>query len=89
MHPALPTAQAGLSSIYAWSFLLILLVLGMFVAVWWVRRRAVGHDAGEGRPAGQPFTLSELRAMRQGGQIDDEQYERLKATIVGTARGPR
>ena len=88
MELATPTAQAGFSSIYGWSFVLIVLVLGLFVAVWWVRRRAVDGGSGGSTP-GQPFTLAELRAMRQGGQITDEQYQKLKETVVGSARQAR
>lgn len=81
-------AQQSVLPIWGWSFLLIALVIGLFVVVWWTRRRAAGADgAGGGASPAQPFSLSDLRTMRESGQITDEQYEKLRAAAIGAARG--
>jgi uncharacterized membrane protein len=74
-------AQTG-SRLFFWSLLLMALVLGLFVVVWWVRRRTLNRD----RTSGAVFTLSDLRRMRESGQINTEQYEKLKENVIGAAK---
>jgi hypothetical protein len=81
--PILAQLTSGLLSIYGWSFLLIALLVALFVAVWWARKRAVGSGQSG---TGTSFTLSDLRKMREGGQINQEQYEKLREQVIGAIR---
>jgi len=78
-------AQQSVVPIYAWSLLLIALLIGGFVVVLLVRRRATGGDA----EAPQTFSLSELRQMRDSGQITAEQYEKLREAVIAGMKNPR
>lgn len=82
----MPLAEQTVLPIWGWSFVLIALVIGLFVVVWWTRRRVTGNDAAS---TAQPFSLSDLRAMRESGQITPEQYEKLRESTIGAARSPR
>jgi uncharacterized membrane protein len=76
-------AQERVLPIWGWSIVVIGLLVGAFVAVAWMRRRMLNRSSAG---MGAVFSLSELRQMRQSGQIDDEQYEKLRESIIGAAR---
>jgi len=73
------------AEILVWSGILVVAVLVLFVVTLTVKRRLDTHAGPTGdRP---PFTLDELRRMRATGDIDDEQYEKARASIVALTRG--
>jgi len=70
------------SSIVVWSLLLIGLIVAGWLTVWQVRRR-LQRDETLGNAG---FTLSDLRRLHKSGQMNDEEFERAKATVVDAAR---
>ncbi|MFO0828507.1 MAG: SHOCT domain-containing protein [Phycisphaerales bacterium] len=62
------------------ALLLVVVVVGWFVIVF-VRRMLRG-----GPPQSAGFTLEELRQMHRRGELDDEEFARAKASVVGRAR---
>lgn len=58
-----------------------LVVIG-FIAVVLIRRYYHESDGGSAG-AGVGFTLQQLRQMRRDGEINDQQYEKLREQIVG------
>ncbi|MDZ4831776.1 MAG: SHOCT domain-containing protein [Phycisphaerae bacterium] len=88
---ATPTSGSGgasgvgadrlLLSILPYLGLLVAVVVVGWFAVVWVRRLMRGdarRDAG--------FALEDLRQMHRRGEIDDEEFARAKAALVGRAR---
>ena len=75
-------AQQSVMSIFVWSLVLIAILGAAILFMVWVRRRTAGPADG-GR---QNFTLSELRTMRESGQIDEEQFQKLRDAIIGASK---
>ena len=81
-------AQQGSQSIlpvFGWSLVLICLLVGGFFAISKLRQWLRDDDGGAPvSPIG--FTLSDLRQLHKQGQMTDEEFERAKAKIVGSAK---
>lgn len=67
-----------------WLAALVGLVVVGGVAVW-LARRWLGRSAGSG-PAG--FSLQELRQLHAMGRLTDQEFDRAKASIIGSIKGP-
>ena len=50
----------------------------------WLRDTGPDDDA----TAGLGFTLADLRAMRDRGQLDEQEYAAARERLIGTTRGP-
>lgn len=79
------SASSGANSLFAsvapWLGLLLLVVLVGAVIILAVRRYMRSDVKG---PEG--FSLEDLRQMRRRGEMDDEEYERARAALIGRAR---
>lgn len=73
-------------SVWVWIGLIVLIVMIGTVGMVIVRRRYFSDDGAE--LSGEPLTLHDLREMRDAGRVDDEEYERLRAMILGEAGAP-
>jgi uncharacterized membrane protein len=73
-------AQAGeaSSSVYLWTIVLLVVVLLLFGAVAWARKRLSPNEEFHG----EGFTLSDLRRMHKEGKLTEEEFERAKAKMV-------
>ncbi len=76
----MPDASPLMMQVLGLGFLLVLLVVGGFVAVRIVRRR-LGNSAQL-----DTFTLQDLRELRSQGQLSDAEYERLRVMLIGQTR---
>lgn len=65
------------------ALLLAFLLIGAVVIL--KLRRAVMGD--QSNAAGTPLTLADLRAMHARGDLDDDEFERARAAIIGGATG--
>ena len=65
-----------------WSAILIVLLLAAFVGVSQVKKRLVRPDD----TGGAGFTLSDLRALHRQGKMTDQEFEKAKLVIVGSAQ---
>jgi hypothetical protein len=72
------------SSIIFWSIMLLVALLLGLVAALRVKRRLTALDVDE--PARGGFTLSDLRQLHKSGKMTDEQFEKAKQRIIGTAK---
>lgn len=62
----------------------LLAALGVLaLVVWYFRRRWLSRE----QRGGTPFTLDELRRMRENGTVTAEEYERMRAVLVSAASG--
>ena len=68
--------------VFVWLGALLVLVVGLFVVVVWVRRRLSPNEdfRGEG------FTLGDLRRLHNAGQLSDEEFEKAKAGMIAAAQ---
>ena len=67
--------------------LLLFVVIALFtvagVVIYIVRSRAAREESTR---SDVPLTLAEIRRMRRGGEIDDNEMERLKGIVTAQAR---
>ena len=72
-----------IAPIFTWIGALIgIVVLGLVILLA-VRRRLMVEDAAGS--AGAAMTLHDLRTMLKSGEIDQDEFERMKAQIIGQA----
>jgi uncharacterized membrane protein len=69
----------GLGSVFLWSLVLVLLILGAFGGVVWLRRRVMREDDPTG---GAGFSLTALREIYKQGQMSSEEFEKAKAKLL-------
>ena len=78
-------AQASpATSVLLWTLVLIAAAIAGGAVVLLVRRRVMRSDAER---RGHGLSLSDLRKMRDRGDLTDEEYERARAAIIGTVAG--
>lgn len=65
--------------LFIWSFVLFGVIIIAFAMVALVRRR---YFSSESFPK-QGFTISELRQLRDAGQMSTEEFERARAALIG------
>jgi hypothetical protein len=65
---------------------LIIVMLISAVAVFWVRRRMAMSEEPLPPGDGGGFTLSDLRRMRDSGQMTPEEFEKARKMVAGAAR---
>lgn len=80
MAPSSPLnlAQSNGSSVFIWVVVLIVLVIGLFGIVMWLRRRLSPNEDFHG----EGFTLGDLRRLHQSGKLSDEEFDRAKAGLI-------
>ena len=83
--PALGASSTdSVIQVLIWGGVLLLAVIVLFGAVWYYRRRWLTRSELTG---GTPWTLDDLRRMHEAGQITEEEYRALRATLVAAFRG--
>ena len=78
--PTLAQSDGG-AGVFVWLAALLVLVIGLFVVVVWVRRRLSPNEDFHG----DGFTLGDLRRMHKAGQLSDEEFEKAKAGMIAAA----
>lgn len=79
MGPATASKEAQAFEALLWFAAIVFVVIGAVVAFAFIRRRLV--RAG-GAPV--PFTLDELRRMRDRGDVTAEEFESIKRRMLHT-----
>src|SRR5438128_619757 len=70
--------------VMVWGGLLMVAVVAGFGVILLIRRYL--RDPSAGQPADPGFSLSELRAMRDRGEITPEEYENTRARVIATVK---
>jgi uncharacterized membrane protein len=66
--------------LFKWSFVLMVLVLILWVAVSTIRKRLKEDDP----TVGTGFTLSDLRQLHKQGKMSTEEFEKAKAILLAS-----
>lgn len=66
------------------SIILLVVVIAMWLAVSWIRKRLKQDDA----TGGTGFTLSDLRQLHKQGKMTAEEYEKAKAILLAEMGKP-
>ncbi|HSW44263.1 MAG TPA: SHOCT domain-containing protein [Phycisphaerae bacterium] len=77
------STSESVRQVLIWGGVLILAVVVLFGGLWYYRRWWLERNVGDGGPS---WTLDDLRRMRSEGQITDEEYQVLRATLLGSFR---
>jgi hypothetical protein len=70
------------AEVFFWCLVLLVLVIGLFVAII-VLRKKMSPDEDFHGPG---FTLSDLRQMHKKGQMSDAEFERAKIALLGSLK---
>ena len=76
-----PLAQTA--SVLGWSAVLIVLIVGAFLAVMWIRRWIQEDDVPTAKIG---FSLTDLRELHRRGEMSDEEFERARAKMTAQAK---
>ncbi|MEX0742708.1 MAG: hypothetical protein WD079_07900 [Phycisphaeraceae bacterium] len=82
MNSVLLAISSNVWDVVTWTVVFLVLLVVGFVAVAAVRKHFREDDAPS--VGGMGFTLNQLRQMRRDGEINDEQYEKLRQHIIGS-----
>ncbi len=86
----LPGSMAAVSADAAWRVivacaLLMAAVIVLFLVVWYYRKNVLLPD----EPSAAIWTFDDLRAMRDRGELSEEEYQTLRAAMIGSLRAPK
>jgi hypothetical protein len=70
------------ADVFLWGLILLVLVLGLFVAVAVLRKKMSPDEDFHG----VGFTLSDLRQMHKSGKMSDQEFERAKIALLGSLK---
>jgi len=73
-------AAADVSAIMLYGGLLILALVVLGAAVWWIRRR---YLAEAGSTDGGVWSLQQLRELRASGEISEAEFQSLRSEMLG------
>ncbi len=76
------TEKAALEALVL-SFLLLILIIVLGVAVLLYRRHYFAHKTD----ASQDFSLADIRRMYKEGQVSEEEYERMRQRLLAKSVG--
>ena len=79
-------AESSFGELYVWGAVLLGLVALGIVGAYFAR--AV-RERMQQPPSAEPFTLQDLRAMRDRGDITAVEYETMRAGLLGRALPPK
>lgn len=82
-RPSVLLAQSGAGSAVIGTLILIFVLVLMFGAVAAFRKWMKSEDVPTSGPG---FTLSDLRRLRKEGKMTDEEFEKAKLVLIGTAK---
>jgi uncharacterized membrane protein len=76
-------SDSSYRAIFFWAFVLIILVVvGFFLAVW-VKRRTQQPDISQPTLG---FSLADLRELHRTGKISDQEYERARGKMAASLK---
>lgn len=86
VSPVLATGASLLSRVLPWVVGLILFAIAAGVGITLLRRKVLAGPAETETP---PMILSELRALRESGELSEQEFEQAKQALIAGIRGER
>jgi hypothetical protein len=77
-------AEAGYGSVVLTTIVVLGLALGLVVLAAYARKTLFTRDDGSATPGG--FSLSDLRRLRDSGEMSVDEYEKARGMIVDAAK---
>lgn len=74
------------NQIIVWGLILMGAVVVLFGGLWYYRRYWLQADE-DSSVSRTPWTLDDLRQMRESGQINEVEYQTLRETMIAALRG--
>lgn len=74
-----PSRSMDVGAIMVWAGVLVVVVIGGGLALFWIRRRLLASDAATG---GDAVSLQTLRDMKARGELSDAEFEAAKAVVL-------
>lgn len=74
------------NQIIVWGLILMGAVVVLFGGLWYYRRYWLQADE-DSSASRTPWTLDDLRQMRESGQINEVEYQTLRETMIAALRG--
>lgn len=74
------------NQIIVWGLILMGAVVVLFGGLWYYRRYWLQADEEPGANR-TPWTLDDLRQMKESGQINEVEYQTLRETMIAALRG--
>lgn len=78
-------AGTDYSRLFAWLGVLWLLIIVLGTAVWYYRRRWWRSMSGVSGDE-QPWTLADLRQLRESGDLTEEEFQRIRSAMIAGLR---
>jgi hypothetical protein len=87
----MPLFVATISADSAWGIivacgLLMTAVLVLFLGVWFYRKRILQDDSSSSNAF---WTFEDLRNMKDRGELSEEEYQSLRAAMIGAFKGSK
>ena len=79
------TAQSPTARLLLWGGILMAAVAALGIAVVVLRRRTLNRAGGS---ASENFSISQLEALKDAGQVSAEEFKRLRRGLMGLAADP-
>ena len=76
-------AEASYGDALFWLLIILLLVIGLFIGVGFIRRYFHSSTPAE---VESTFSLGDLRKMLRDGRLSQEEFDRLKSQIITTLK---
>lgn len=74
-------ATGAVQQIIVASSMLMVAVVVLFLAAWYYRKRFLSDDTASGAPT---WTFQDLREMRDRGELTEQEYEALRASLISS-----
>ncbi len=79
-----PKTPDHFGDVLLWTAVVIALLLALWVVWMWLRKQY--HAGDDGPAAQQPWSLQELRDLRENEQITEVEYQALRQQVIGMVR---
>ncbi len=70
----------GYAELITWLLVLMGSIIVLGLGLWYYRRRWL---FAERQPDAAPWTLADIRRLRDSGNLTEEEYQRIRASMIG------
>lgn len=81
--PPLAQSVGGVTGLWLWGGVLIVVAVGALFAILAIKRRLM--DKGDNESTG--WTLQDIKALHASGEISDDEFRTLRDQVIGSVGG--